>query len=301
MTILLTGAGGFLGIHLLEVLLSRTEQTVIALTSKGEKLCEMFPDAGNRLTIFPTERFASLPFAEIDVLVNCAFPRNEDGVKMAEGLRFIAELLKAAVDGGVGAVINISSQSVYSQQRTEPATEETPLNLETSYAVGKYAAELLTNTLCAAIPHTNLRLASLIGAGFDQRVPNKLIAKALAGEELKVLRGPQYYGFLDVRDAADAITAVINSDPGAWAEVYNLGTNEAYTLEDIAKTVVEIYNQKFSANLTYRTEPSEKSFNSALNCRIFNKDFHWKPRHTLRDTIQWIFDQKKYYLFNELL
>ena len=201
----------------------------------------------------------------------------------------------------MGAVINISSQSVYSQQRTEQATEETPLNLETSYAVGKYAAELLTNTLCAAIPHTNLRLASLIGAGFDQRVPNKLIAKAFAGEELKVLRGPQYYGFLDVRDAADAITAVISSDTGAWAEVYNLGTNEAYTLEDIAKTVVEIYNKKFSANLTYRTELSEKSFNSALNCRIFNKDFHWKPRHILRDTIQWVFDQKKYYLFNELL
>lgn len=292
MTILLTGAGGFLGTHLLEVLLSRTEHSVIALTSKGNNLCEMFPFAGNRLTVVPTEQFASLPFAEIDVLVNCAFPRNEDGTKMAEGLRFIAELLKAAVDGVVGAVINISSQSVYSQQRIELATEETPLNLETSYAVGKYSTELLTNTLCAAIPHTNLRLASLIGAGFDQRVPNKLVAKALAGEDLKVLSGPQYYGFLDVRDAADAITVVINSDPMTWAEVYNLGTNEAYTLEDIAKTVVEIYNQKFSANITYHTEPSDKPFNSALTCRKFNETFHWALRHSLSDTIRWIFDQK---------
>ncbi len=206
MTILLTGAGGFLGKHLLEVLLSQTDHSVIVLTSQGKNLCGMFPAEENRLTVVPTEQFTSLPFAEIDVLVNCAFPRNEDGTKMAEGLRFIAEILNAAVDGGVGAVINISSQSVYSQQRTEPAAEDTPLNLEGKYAVGKYAAELLTNTLCAAIPHTNLRLASLIGAGFDQRVPNKLIAKALAGEELKVLTGPQYYGFLDVRDAADAIS-----------------------------------------------------------------------------------------------
>ena len=293
MTILLTGAGGFLGTHLLEVLLSQTDHSVIALTSQSKNLCEMLHAAGNRLKIVPTEQCASLPFTEIDVLVNCAFPRNEDGTKMAEGLRFIAEILKAAVDGGVSAVINISSQSVYSQQRTEPATEETPLNLEGKYAVGKYAAELLTNTLCAAVPHTNLRLASLIGAGFDQRVPNKLVAKALAGEELKVLTGTQYYGFLDVRDAADAITAVINSDPVTWSEVCNLGTNEAYTLEYIAKMVTEIYNQKFSANITYRTEPSEKNFNSALNCRKFNAKFHWTPCHSLSDTIQWIYDQKK--------
>ena len=293
MTILLTGAGGFLGKHLLEVLLSQMDHSVIALTSQGKNLCGMFPAEENRLTVVPTEQFTSLPFAEIDVLVNCAFPRNEDGTKMAEGLRFIAEILNAAVDGGVGAVINISSQSVYSQQRTEPATEETPLNLEGKYAVGKYAAELLTNTLCAAVPHTNLRLASLIGAGFDQRVPNKLVAKALAGEELKVLTGPQYYGFLDVRDASDAITTMIKSDTAAWSEVYNLGTNESYTLEDIVKTVVEIYNQKFSANITYKTELSEKHFNSVLSCRKFNEDFHWSPRYSLIDTIQWIFEQKK--------
>ena len=292
MTILLTGAGGFLGTHLLEIILLQTDHSVIALTSQGDNLCKMFPSAGNRLTVIPTEQFASLPFSEIDMLVNCAFPRNEDGTKMAEGLRYIADLLKAAVDGGVRAVINISSQSVYSQQRTEPATEETPLNLEGKYAVGKYAAELLTNTLCAAVPHTNLRLASLIGAGFDQRVPNKLIAKALAGEDLKVLSGPQFYGFLDVRDAADAITMVINSDPTAWTEVYNLGTNEAYTLENIAKQVVEVYNQNFSVNIRYRTEPSDKPFNSALNSRKFNETFHWSPRHPLHDTIRWIFEQK---------
>ena len=291
MKILVTGASGFLGRFLLTELLKNRENTIIALTSKTEKLSSLFSSNNNRLVVFSSEKFESLDYNKIDILVNCAFPRNEDGIKMVEGLHFITGLLKAAAEGGVGAVINISSQSVYSQQRTEPATEETPLDLESKYAIGKYAAELLTNAICAGIPHTSLRLASLIGAGFDQRVTNKLIDKALCGEELIVLSGPQYYGFLDVRDAADAITAVINSDPVNWSEVYNLGTNEAYTLEDIAKTVVEIYNQKFSANISYKTDPSEKFLNSALNCQKFNKDFHWTPRHTLNDTIEWIFEQ----------
>ncbi len=292
MRVLVTGASGFLGRFLLDELLKKSEHTIIALTSQTEKLEMMFPSYDDRLVIASSEKFATLDYNEIDVLVNCAFPRNEDGSKMAEGLRFIAELLKTAADGGVGAVINISSQSVYSQQRTEPATEETPLNLASNYAVGKYASELLTNKICADIPHTNLRMASLIGAGFDQRVPNKLINMVLAGEELKILTGTQYYGFLDVRDAASAINGVIKSDPTVWSEVYNLGANEAYTLENIAQQVVSIYNQKFSADVTYKTELSDKQFNSDLNSSKFCNVFHWIPLYSLQNTLEWIFIQK---------
>lgn len=298
MKILVSGSSGFLGQNLIKSILEETNHSIIALSSHKAKLEKYINDYPDRITVFNTSGFVSLPFEEIDVLINCAFPMKADGVQMADGLRFIAALLRTTCHNGIGAVVNISSQSVYSSKRQKPATEESELDLECSYgmgsyAVGKYAVELLTNSICNNIPHTNLRLASLIGAGYDQRVINKLIDKALCGEELIVLSGPQYYGFLDVRDAADAITAVINSDPMSWSEVYNLGTNESYTLEDIVKTVVEIYNQEFSANITYKTELSEKHFNSVLSCRKFNEDFHWSPRYSLIDTIQWIFEQKR--------
>ena len=70
-----------------------------------------------------------------------------------------------------------------------PATEETSLNLETKYAVGKYATELLVNKICRNIPHTNLRMASLIGEGFEQRITNKLVAKAILGGDLDIIGG----------------------------------------------------------------------------------------------------------------
>lgn len=57
-----------------------------------------------------------------------------------------------------------------------PADENTVLCLESKYAVGKYATELLVNAICGkAVLHTNIGLASLIGAGFDQRIVNKMV------------------------------------------------------------------------------------------------------------------------------
>ena len=290
--ILITGASGFLGKQLIEAILRETDYDIIALTSRPEKLRQQFPDAGDKLLIIDNADRSAITWREVDVLVNCAFPRNDDGIKMAEGLKFIADILSESANGGVGAVINISSQSVYSQSRTEPATEETPLNLESKYAVGKYASELLTNTVCAGIPHTNLRLASLIGVGFDQRVTNKLIDKVLTGDDLTITVGNQYYGFLDVRDAALALVAVITNDSGTWNEVYNLGTNEINTLEEITELICNIYRESFNIQKTFQTEFSEKVINSTLNCEKFYDQFHWSPCYTLLPTLQWIFDYK---------
>ena len=290
---MITGASGFLGRHLIEDLLNMTEHRVIALTSQAEKLHALFPSFNDRLSIVSSEEYSSLSYREVDVLVNCAFPRNEDGTKMAEGLHFIAGLLKAAADGGVGAVINISSQSVYSQQRTEPATEETSLNLESKYAVGKYASELLTNIICADIPHTNLRLASLIGVGFDQRITNKLIDQALSGNVLHIMTGNQHYGFLDVRDAADAIVKMCENNPFQWDEIYNLGTNNSYNLYEIMEEICVIYNTYFEKPLFFSTETNEKVFNSSIVCRKFMETFQWSSTYPLSATLQWIFDSKQ--------
>ena len=295
--ILITGASGFLGVHLIEAILRETDHEVIALTSRPEKLRQQFPDAGNRMLIIDNADRSAITWREVDVLVNCAFPRNDDGTKMAEGLKYIADILSEAANGGVGAVINISSQSVYSQSRTEPATEETPLNLESKYAVGKYASELLTNTICADIPHTNLRLASLIGPEFDQRVTNKLIEKALAGEDLTILTGSQTYGFLDVRDAANALVVMLQTDTSGWAEVYNLGTNELYHLEDIAEIICSIYNENCNKSIGFNITYSEKQFNSSLDVSKFQKYFQWNNLTPLYETLKWIFDYKNKNLY----
>lgn len=283
--ILITGAGGFLGTELVRQMAGKQGVKVFALTSQKDKLKQV---CGNAENVMPLERNAvfepGFSFAEIDILINCAFPRNTDGVQMADGLQYISSLLETAVAGGVKAVINISSQSVYSQMRMEPATENTELNLETKYAVGKYATELMTNSICRNIPHTNIRMASLIGAGFDQRLVNKFVKQVLAGNNLSIKGGKQLFGFLDVRDAATAIIAV--AEGSDWNEVYNLGPKRSDSLIEIAQCVQKVVAEVGFRETEIELTQTDDWQNSSMDSSRLREQFDWKEQFCLEDTIR---------------
>lgn len=289
MKILITGAGGFLGRNLIEKLLYTTKYSLVALTSKKQKLIDKWRKFENRIQVFSNFELNDIAWDTVDIMVNCAFPRNDDGKKMAAGLKFINDLYIKSSSGGVGAVVNISSQSVYSQKRQHPANEGTELNLESKYAVGKYATELMTDSIFRDFPHTNLRLASLIGPGFEQRITNKFVKQALLGQDLQIVGGNQIYGFFDIRDAVDGLIAVCKSDPNSWAEVYNFGSNDSYTLEEIAKCVCELSEKYCTSPVIYHMETALLTHNSSLDCNLFSNDFKWKSQYKLKGTLNYIF------------
>lgn len=287
MRVLITGGSGFLGTELVRQLAKKYEIQVIALTSQEKKLGQIAKYASNITVIGQNAVFEpDFVFSDIDVLINCAFPRNGDGIQMANGLHYINSLMETAVTGGVKSVINISSQSVYSQMRLEEAAEDTELNLESKYAIGKYAVELMTNSLCHAIPHTNIRMASMIGVGFDQRLVNKFVKQVLAGNNLSIKGGKQLFGFLDVRDAASAIITV--AEGSNWDEVYNLGSDRSYSLLEIAECVQNTVSKANIQKTQIELVETDDWQNSSVNSARFRKQFGWNERYTLEDTIKWI-------------
>ena len=297
----ITGASGFLGRNLIPALLDIAEE-VIAISSKNRD--ELLEVCG--IGVNPTE-FIVLNNTDIegikreiqnaDRLINCAFPRGKDGKAYAQGLRFIADVFKIANDSNVEAVINISSQSVYSQYRTKPATEETPVCLETKYAVAKYATELLVEAYCQNCYYTNIRLASLIGPGFDQRVVNKLVYKVLTGETLYIKENSSLYGYLDVRDAAKAVSDLCcNSSISKLSDVYNVGSYRAYSLTEIAECILSCMQQQYSESLlpSIRIEKVDQlSTNSMISSANFMKLTGWSQEFMLEDTVNSILNRSK--------
>lgn len=284
MKILVSGAGGFLGTEIVQQFARQEDIQIIALTSQKTKLGQVVGEALNINMIDRNSIFKSdFNFSDIDVLINCAFPRDVNGVQIADGLQYISDLLEYSVSGGIKSVINISSQSVYSQVRLELATEDTEINLESKYAIGKYAVELLTNNVCREIPHTNIRMASLIGAGFNQRFVNKFVKQVLAGNNLSIKGGKQMFGFLDVRDAASAIIAIaLGKD---WKEVYNLGPSYSYSLLEIAQCVQNtIYEAGFKKTEIEINETDDWQ-NSSLDSTRLKEQFGWNEQYRLKDTI----------------
>lgn len=281
---LITGAGGFLGAELVRQMAGNSEIQILALTSQEDRLRRICNGASNVIPLGRNAVFDSgFSFTDIDVLINCAFPRNTDGVQMADGLKYISRLLETAVTGGVKSVINVSSQSVYSQVRMEQATENTELSLETKYAVGKYAAELMTNSVCRNIPHTNIRMASLIGVEFDQRLVNKFVKQVIAGNNLRIKGGKQLFGFLDVRDAASAIIAVAQGS--AWNEVYNLGPKQSHSLMEIAECVQCAVGKAGIEKTAIELSETDDWQNSSLDSSRLREQFAWKEKFCLEDTI----------------
>ena len=291
MKIAITGAGGFLGTELLRQLSEKDDVTVYAFTFDFERERETYIHSDHIITLDNSEA-GSFDYSGIDVLINCAFPRNVSDESFAGGLVFIQKVIEKAAADHVGAVINISSQSVYSQVREKPADEQAAVILESKYAVGKYWSELFVNTVCKHIRHTNLRMASLIGAGFNQRITNKFAMKVIHAEQITLSGGNQLFGFLDVRDAASGILKIA-MDSGDWAPVYNLGNNAAYTLLEIAETAVAVGKTVGCAAPAPLMEGTGEWQNSALCCRAFCSRFEWKAEYTLESTYRAIFDNLK--------
>lgn len=293
--IVLTGAGGFLGAHLLARLVE-DGWSVSAISSKT--LPELLERAGldegcasciRAVAPSDTEALARA-LKSADVLINAAFPRNAQPEAAAKGMAFIARVFELASKVPALAAINISSQSVYSQYRTAPATEAMPLCLESQYAAEKYASELLCEAYCSALPHTNIRLASLIGPSFNQRVVNKLAQTALQSGALQIQGGNQIFDLMDVRDAASALAVLAASDASTWKPIYNLGSGHPASLKDIACMVAhEVEAQQMAGGACkVEIEPpgqNAKVLNTSLDATCFMSNLDWAPALSLNDSV----------------
>lgn len=287
--VVITGASGFLGSHLLERLRGDEQYEVYALSSKPDALRKKI---GGENIIYCYKDMLDAQILKNCIVINCAYPRNATGAGIADGLKYIQKLFKVAVENGASAIINISSQSVYSQQRTEVATEETPVCLESPYAVGKYAVELMLELTCngSKTAFTSLRMASLIGPGFDQRIMNRFVKQMINKESITVVRQEKRMGFLDVEDAVNAILSVVNVTAASWQSIYNVGNDEAYTVEEIFNVVaselmipIEIISTIIETGLEISS--------TAVSYERLNRDTGFTPAIDLHKSVKKIITQ----------
>lgn len=281
--IILTGAGGLVGRTLLEQATQKHDLQVIAVTSQ--------PDLVHRIC----QRAACMTYEEVlegcgfdaaDVLIHCGFARSNETAQLRQSIAFTETLFQRAEKHPQLAVINISSRSVYGALPT-PWKESMQPQPDGAYAAAKWETELLAARL--SNQHTSIRLGALISPELPDRVCNKLIACAAAGNALRIVGGKQQFAYMDVRDAANGILSFIGAELPAWEPIYNLGNEEPLSIMELAKLIAEVIYEEQHIQVPIRFVPSDTELHDGMDCTRFHNAIGWMPKIDMKEAFKHIY------------
>lgn len=245
MRILLTGATGFIGSHILELLLKNDIEVLSVTRSHAKELpcTTVIADLCDASSI-PVLKEAA---AGCDVVIHMAatLPDQSNPTQSAE------EMILANVDSTkhlleslpstIRHIILGSSIDIYGPPQFLPVTEEHPLNPVTAYARSKAETESITDTFCKehAIPLTILRFTQIFG---PREKPIKAIPLFI--REVANGRAPTLFGdgsdkrdYLYVSDAAEATLAAIQKQT---AGIMTIASGRSSTLKETLETIIRI-------------------------------------------------------------
>lgn len=276
-TVLITGANGWLGTHIIERLHGKYK--IIASSFEPESTDAMFDD----ITSIDTDPAHIAQYVDNSVIiVHCAFARNKaPNSEIASSLDYAKAVFGVAAEKGAYAVINISSQGVYGGNCDERSEKSHP-DPSFPYTMAKYASELLLECICgkAGVKTTNIRLDSLAE---NQNVTVGMLTQALKGS-IKVVKGTQKFSFLDVRDAAAAVEALIGIADKKWNSVYNVGwDNTRYGISELAQLAADVVKERTGKTAVIVEEKRDVQLYTGMTTKLFTETTGWRPQYTLKD------------------
>ena len=299
-TILITGASGLVANQLIETL--SKEFTVFAVSSRKELLLERF--AGNKnVTIFTNEELfdGTLPIGAVTTIIQCAFTRSNDPIQVVSATEFATAVIGFAKRNGIKEVLNISTRSLYQDpEEGQLNTEKSPLKPAGTIGIAKHAIECMVNEIFKGtdVHFSNLRLASVNEVKLHDvlvRPMNLFVDCMIDGRPIKVINGTQVMSYIDPRDIADAVRALLKVDSTIWKPVYNIGTGWMATakLLEIAELVRDIGIKRYGLKkVDINIEPRDIVMRAGLDISLIQQDTGWSPKYTLEDMIKALYEMK---------
>jgi len=308
MKIFITGADGFIGSHLVELLVKK-KHNVIALchyNSHGSLgwLNEISNKKAKNLKIISgdinDDIFCLRNLNSVDVLINLAslisiphsygsprahFKTNIDG---------IMNLAHSCIENRVKKFLHISTSEVYGTARYVPIDEQHELQPQSPYSASKISAETILRSFYYSynLPVTILRLFNTYGPRQSVRAVIPKIISQLANKQNKIFLGDlkPTRDFNYVLDACEAIEKAISKTK--TGEIYNYGSGTEISIKNLVSLISSISGIKkriIVDNKALRPKKSEV-YRLLCNNKKFLKATNFKPKHSLREGLQKTFN-----------
>ncbi|HXQ52387.1 MAG TPA: GDP-mannose 4,6-dehydratase [Stellaceae bacterium] len=307
--VLVTGAGGFIGSHLVEALaaLGARVAALVRYNSRG--------DGGSLAQLSPAT-LASVTVVAADLKDPAAMLQVVDGVEIVFHLAALigipysyvhpldyvqtnvvgtAHLLEACRRARVAKIVQFSTSEVYGTARHIPIDEDHPLQGQSPYAASKIGADQL-----ALSYHRSFGLPVAVARPFNTYGPRQparaviptIIGQALAGD---VVRLGSVTPLRDLTFVADTVAGAVRiaEIEASVGDVINLGSSHEISIADLAAKIFALLGRPCRIETDpLRVRPEKSEVERLLaDCGKAARVLGWHPAVSLdeglRRTIEW--------------
>lgn len=312
--VLVTGAGGFIGSHLVQALVE-AGASVRALAHYNSR------NEWGHLDLLPANVLASIEVILGDVqdpsgtraavkgreivfhlaaLIAIPYSYVAPSMYVDTNVRGTLNILEAARELAVGLVVQTSTSETYGTALYTPIDEAHALQGQSPYSASKIGADKLAESYHRSfdLPVATIRPFNTYGPRQSARaVIPTIVTQALRGDSVRLGSLTPVRDLNFVQDTVEGFLAVARSDR-AIGHVINVGAGKGISIGDLAARIGRLMGKDLRIEADdARVRPSgSEVFELVCDNRRALEWTGWKPSHTLDEglarTIAWIADNQ---------
>jgi len=310
--VLVTGAGGFIGSHLVDELLQKGAEVTAFVhynarndwgmlegrySEKTPNLTVIAGDVADSLFVKKAVAEKEYVF-HLAALIGIPYSYVAPESYINTNVKGTLNVMQACLDHEVTRVVHTSTSEVYGTAQYTPIDEKHPLQGQSPYSASKIGADKIAESFFCSfgLPVTTIRPFNTFGPRQSTRaVIPTIITQALTGNTVKLGSLTPIRDLTYVADTANGFINLAESKKTVGTTV-NTGSGRGVTIGELAEIIIQQVNPKARIVCEEKRVRPEKSEVMELLCdnRLARDLAGWKPSYALEEglaqTVTWMKD-----------